>query len=223
MSFLNSFVEIYKIVPSPWNFLVLSLTVIGLLTYLTSRFIVFVPHGHKAMRMRGRRVIFSKKTGQPIICNAGMRLVVPWAYSLEVVSTLDRTFDLRTFTIQHGEYWLAEITSTAVFTVDSIYRVRYGADDFANRLTSACEAALRICLVNIRPDQIDASKREIDATFAEGIRTVAFELGTTFRELNITNVATNSQALVASAIASLNGGQKVALEAIGAAYQDDQK
>lgn len=215
MNFLNSFIEIYKVVPSPWNFLVLNLIVIGAMMYLTSRFIVFVPHGHKAMRTRGRKVIVSKKTNAPLECDAGIRFVIPWAYGLEVVSILDRTFDLRTFTIQYGQYWLAEITSTAVFSVESIYSVRYGADDFGNRLTSACEAALRVCLVDIRPDQIDVSKEVIDIAFSKAIAAVAISLGVAFKELNITNVATNSQALIAGAVASLGNSQRNALEMLG--------
>lgn len=210
MAFLNGFLEVYRIVPSPWNFILAVLAGIATLAYLVSRFIRFVPQDQKAVRTRLRKVIF--KNGKPIECGPGGHFVVPWGYGLELINSLDQNFDLRTVNVRYDTYDLVDFCTTVVFTVQSVYHTKYVVQHFQERLTSACEEAVRITLGSFPQAEIDEKRNEVDAKFAELIAPVAKELGTQFRALNITNIKVDTQALTAGAIASVGPEIRKALE-----------
>ena len=210
MAFLNGFLEVYRIVPSPWNFILAVLAGIATLAYVASRFIRFVPQDQKAVRTRLRKVIF--KNGKPIECGPGGHFVVPWGYGLELINNLDQNFDLRTVNVRYNTYDLVDFSTTVVFTVQSVYHTKYVVQHFQERLTSACEEAVRITLGSFPQAEIDEKRNEVDAKFAELIAPVAKELGTRFRALNITNIRVDTQALTAGAIASVGPEIRKVLE-----------
>lgn len=201
MAFFNAFIEIYRIVPSPWNFILAVLAGAGTLLYLGSLFIRFVPQDQKAVRTRFRKVLF--RNGKPIECGPGGHFVVPWGYGLELINTLDQNFPLSDVNVRYGKYDLVDFSTSVVFTVQSVYHTKYVVQHFQERLTSACEECVGLALASFAQDEVITRRSEIDAKFAELIAPVAEELGTVFRVLTITNAKTDTRALTAGAIASV--------------------
>ena len=205
MAFFNAFMEVYRIVPSPWNFILAVLVGAGTVLYVASRFIKTVPQDQTAVRTRFRRVLF--RNGKPIECGPGGHFVVPWGYGLELINSLDQNFPLGTVTVRYGTYDLVDFSTSVVFKVQSVYHTKYIVQHFQERLTSACEEYVRQTLASFPQDEIISRRNEIDAKFAELIAPVAEELGSLFRALVITNAKPDTHALTAGAIASV--GQEI--------------
>lgn len=212
MAFFNAFLEVYRIVPSPWNFILAVLVGAGTVLYVASRFIKTVPQDQKAVRTRFRRVLF--RDGRPIECGPGGHFVVPWGYGLELINTLDQNFPLSTVNVRYGKYDLVDFSTSVVFTVQSVYRTKYVVQHFQERLTSACEECVGLTLALFTQEDVITHRSEIDAKFAELIAPVAQELGTTFRALTITNAKPDTQALTAGAIASVGIEVRKGLETV---------
>lgn len=214
MAFFNAFMEVYRIVPSPWNFVLAVLVGAGTLLYVASRFIRSVPQDQEGVRTRFRKVIF--KNGKPIVCGPGAHFVVPWGYGLELINRLDQNFPLSNVTVRYGTYEMVEFSTSVVFTVQSVYKTKYAVQNFQERLTSACEEAVRMALGAFEQAEIDAQRTKVNDKFAELVAPLEQELGTSFRALSITNARPDTQALIAGAIASVGLEIRKGLETVGA-------
>lgn len=187
-------------VPSPWNQVIKFLLAIGGVVYLLFKTFKYVPEGHKALRLRFQTVVFRGES--PIVLEKGLHIMFPFVHSLKIVSVLDRTIDLAPIALRTETYVVDDIRATVVLRVCDIYKITYVVDDFAQRMTAACEHALRLALLEGFGD----GKLEIHTTttaFEEEIIATAEELGVEFAALNVTNIAPNAMVLVAGAINGL--------------------
>lgn len=207
-------VEIYKIVPSPWNLIIVILLGAGFLVYTLMSTVKFVPYGEEALLTRWKNVLY--RDGRPVYKKPGQpHIMVPWVNNLVVTSTLDKVLDLRTINLQVRQFLQIDVTASVVFEVVDIERVLFGAGNFEARMTSACESRLRSCLMSAQPLEINQELAEVEAGFRLLIVPVSKSLGVRFKELNITNIAYNGQVTIARAIASLGPGSPEVLENLG--------
>lgn len=187
-------------VPSPWNQIIKFLLGIGGLVYLLFKTFKYVPEGHKALRLRFQTVVF--RDGEPVVLNKGLHVMLPFVHNLKIVSVLDRTIDLEPIALRTEKYVVDDIRATVVLRVCDIYKITYVVDDFTQRMTAACEHALRLALLEGFQD----GQLEIGTTttsFEEEITATADSLGVEFAALNVTNIAPNAMVLVAGAINGL--------------------
>lgn len=207
-------VEIYKVVPSPWNMIILTLVGIAFLVLTLIRTIRFVPQGEEALLLRWNSVVY--RNGKPVYKKPGRpHIMLPWVNNLVKASTLDYVFTLHPITLKPLPFQQVDVSATVVFEVVDIEGVLYGADDFNSRLIPACEWQLRECLKEIPLHEIESSLEAVTAAFRLRIVPVSKKLGVRFKELNITNVAYNGQISIARAIATLAQSNPGILEELG--------
>ena len=203
---LDRVFDIVNQVPSPWNIILWWLIVIGAVAYVGSRTFRFVPQGQKAMRTRWRKVVF--KNDQPVYLEPGLHVMWPWMHGLELVSTLDRTFELQRVQLLRTYYDRDNVFATVTFAVRSVFLVRYAVDNFEARVVAASAHQLGRVLEMIPGGDIRKQRDLIVELFGKEIAAKATELGIELRSIDITNIegdaqfaTAGSQALIADAIA----------------------
>ncbi len=201
MSFgVGQLLEIINKAPNPWDDLLRIVLIISGIVLLLLGSIKFVPQGQWAMRTRFGKVVISRKTGKPIILGPGIHWFFPKFYSIEGISVLDYTFRFGPTQVRYSRFDVANVSATATFAVRDIYALKYRVNELEERVSSACEAALRRILLRLPDPRIDDYPDLIRAWFLVETIWMEQELGVEFKDLDITKFEFDGQFTTAGAI-----------------------
>lgn len=187
-------IEAINLLPAPWNIVVWCLLSLGAAGYVGSKTVFFVPQGHKAIKLRFKKVVY--RDDSAVVVEPGIRFVIPFSHSLKIVSTMPHPVPLRTMSASLDKYTVVKVRATAVFDIVDVYLVAYGSDDFRIHLSSACENVLRSAMHTARSTDPDVVKDH----FVNEILPTARALGVLFSELFITSVEPIGTVMIAESL-----------------------
>lgn len=196
-----TFSQLYDAVkglPQPWNAIALWAILLVVVIASVFRMLKFVHQGEYAMKLRRGRVV--KKKGKVGIYGPGIRCLTP-IDTLVRVSVRDRTFNLGTTSIKHGDYDVVDVDATVTLSVlpEGIYFIHFRSDELERRVVALCLGLLRPIL-NSLEGRFEVSEPVAQAFAVAAIPALA-GWGFTNPIIDITDVRPNAQALIAKAIA----------------------
>lgn len=163
----------------------------------------FVPQGQLAMRKRFGKII-KRRDGTVKALRPGRAIIlIPYIDTLEYVSSLDRTVEIRDKTISYNGR-LFRVEGAADFSIEDIYRVRYVVDDFDRRIRAAAETAFRKTFVALwvkSGNFIEVlDEKELLDTFEGIVIADADRLGVKLVSIRVTESAEVGESMIATAI-----------------------
>ncbi len=199
-----------KGLPSPWNAIALWVIALVLAVVFFFKTVKIVHQDEMAMKLRRGRVIMKRdkatNEARVAVYRAGIRGLFPFIDTLIRVSIRDRTYNLGTTNIQVGEYDVSDVDVTVTLSIDpeGIYHIHFKNDELERRTIALCLSLLRPILHahrdELHSDDSDIRER-ITKAFAEAAARPLAELGFRSPVIEVTDVRTNAQALIAKAIA----------------------
>ncbi len=146
----------------PWSSILKIVLVVILLGFLAIKTFKFVPQGSEALKLRCGKVVFrpSKETGQlePVVKGPGLKVMIPFFHSLEVVSVLQRQINLTPdhpfyvpFRDKKGGMHLQVL---ATVNVRQIYKWRYINEDIEDIVRTKLQTLLLSAVTNYDPVRI---------------------------------------------------------------------
>lgn len=162
---LEMFNQSYRFVDDlgqPWSSILKVALVVLSLGFLAIKTFKFVPQGSEALKLRCGKVVFrmNEQTGQlePVVKGPGLKVMIPFFHSLEVVSVLQRQIDLtpnHPFYIPFGDKKGGmHLQVLATVNVRKIFEWRYINENIEDIVRTKLQTLLLSAIANYNPETI---------------------------------------------------------------------